>query len=120
MPQADKSPIITSASQVGAGSRDRDQAVNFGGGRLIASAALIGAGVLVEPELLGGALLAAGVIYGLPFVGRILRPVVNTAVRLGYSAAVSISDVVAQAGQQVQSVAADARSQYRRPEDSSL
>jgi hypothetical protein len=120
MPQVDKSPIITSGSQMGAASMDRGQTVNPEGGRLIASAVLIGVGLLVEPELLAGALLGAGVIYGLPFIGRILRPVVNTAVRLGYSAAASISDVVTQAGHQVQSIVADARSQYRRPEDSSI
>jgi hypothetical protein len=44
----------------------------------------------------------------------------NTAVRLGYSGAASVSDVAAQAGQQVQSIVADARSQYRRSEDSSI
>jgi hypothetical protein len=99
MPQVDKSPIIT--IQMDAASTDRGQAVNPEGGRLIAGAVLIGAGVLVEPELLASALLGAGVIYGLPFIGRILRPVMNTAVRLGYSAAASVSDVAAQAGQQV-------------------
>ena len=42
-----------------AGSKDLDAA------RLIASAVLIGARVLVEPELIGGALLGAGGMYAL-------------------------------------------------------
>ena len=94
--------------------------MNTEGSSLIASAVLTGAGLLVEPELLAGTLLGAGVIYALPFIGRILRPVMNTAVRLGYSAAASVSDVAAQAGQQVHSIVADARSRYRRSEDSSI
>jgi hypothetical protein len=50
------------------------------------SAVLIGARVLLEPELVGGALLGARGIYALPLVARILLPVATTAVRLGYYA----------------------------------
>jgi hypothetical protein len=89
-------------------------------GRAMASAALIGAGLLVEPELLGGALLGAGVLYGLPLLGQILRPVVNTAARLAYSAAVAMNDAVTYAGQQVQSIVAGARSPYQRSGNSSM
>ena len=35
------------------------------GATIIGSAALIGAGMLLEPELLGAALIGAGVVYGL-------------------------------------------------------
>ena len=83
----------------------------FDGARVLGSVAMIGAGLLVEPELLGGALLGAGVFYGLPLIGGVLRPVASTAVRFGYSAAATVSEALSQAGQQMQRIVADARSQ---------
>jgi hypothetical protein len=84
------------------------------GGPLLTSAALIAAGLLIEPELVGGALLGAGVVYGLPLAGRILRPVLKTAVMIGYSAATSVSEVVAGAGEGFKSMVAQARDQHER------
>ena len=84
-------------------------------GKLVASAALIGAGALIEPELLGGALIGAGIMYGLPIAGRILRAVATTVVRLSYSAATSVGGVVSEARNQVGSIIADARSETRGP-----
>jgi hypothetical protein len=86
----------------------------FPGGRIITSAALIGVGMLLEPELLGGALIGAGVVYGLPLVGQILRPVATTAVQLGYSAVASVGGVLAGARDQVQGIVANARTGYER------
>ena len=71
--------------------------------RVVGSAALIAAGAMLEPELLGGALLGAGVIYGFPLIGRVLRPAVNTAMWLGYSAVAAVSEIASQAGKQIQS-----------------
>ncbi|MBV8772029.1 MAG: hypothetical protein JO166_06830 [Deltaproteobacteria bacterium] len=93
---------------------ERFELEDLGGGRLLTSAALIGAGVLIEPELLGGALLGAGVIYGLPLLGRLLRPVATTAVQLGYSAVAGASDLLAGARDQVGDIVATARSGYQR------
>jgi len=90
------------------------------GGRLLASAALIGAGVLVEPELIGGALLGAGIVYGLPLVGQLLRPVMTTAVQLGYSTVASVGDLLAGARDQVKDIVATARSDYQRSRGSSI
>jgi hypothetical protein len=123
MAQDETPSIITSsgealsatASHGEAALGDVSQTLESGAGRLLGSAVLIGAGVLVEPELVGGALLGAGVLYALPLIGRIARPLLNTAVRLGYSAVVTAGDLVSQAGQQVQDVVADARSQYQQP-----
>src|SRR5215472_12332789 len=84
------------------------------GGRIVTSAALIGAGILLEPELLGGALIGAGVLYGLPLVGQILRPVATTAVQLGYSAVASVGSLLADARDQIQGIVADARTGYER------
>ncbi len=119
MPNEDKSPPITGPSGLPIAPRG-EQVPDVGRGSLIVSAALIGAGVLVEPELLGGALLGAGVVYGLPIVGRILRPIVRTAVRLGYSATASVGGIVAEASQQVRGIVADARAELQRSESSSL
>ena len=83
-------------------------------GRIIGSAALIGAGMLLEPELLGGALIGAGVVYGLPVIGVILRPVATTAVQLGYSVVASVGDLLTGASDQVQGIVANARAGYER------
>ena len=82
------------------------------GGRVIGSAALIAAGMLLEPELLGGALIGAGVVYGLPLAGQIVRPVATTAVHLGYAAVAAVGDLLAGARDQVQGIVANARAGY--------
>ena len=116
MPE-ETSHLITSSSEAGAPSHERGKPE---GGRLLASAALIGAGVLVEPELLGGALLGAGIVYGLPLVGQLLSPVVTTTVQLGYSAVASVGDLLAGARDQVKDIVATARSDYHRSRGSSI
>ena len=90
------------------------------GGKIITSAALIGAGLLLEPELLGGALIGAGVVYGLPLVAPILRPVAITAVQLGYSAVASVGGLLAGARHEVEGIVANARAGYQRPPGSSI
>ena len=84
------------------------------GGRIIGSAVLIGAGMLLEPELLGGALIGAGVVVGLPVIGLILRPIATTAVQLGYSIVASVGDLLTGARDQVQGIVANARAGYER------
>ncbi len=111
MPAEETPHLIIGSSATELTSHEHGQ---LSGGRLLASAALIGAGVLIEPELLGGALLGAGVVYGLPLVGGLLRPVIATTVQLGYSAAASVTDLLAGARDQVQDIMANARSNYRR------
>lgn len=111
MPHDDRSSIITPS---GAVSHQPRGVLDGDAGRLLASAALIGAGALVEPELLGGALLGAGIMYGLPMAGRILRAAATTILRLGYSAADSVGGVVGEARHQVEGIVADARSGYQR------
>jgi hypothetical protein len=97
------------ASQLGTGATNgHHDLAELGGGRLLASAALIGVGLLIEPELLGGALVGAGIVYGLPAVSQIMRPIATTAVQLGYSAVASIGDLVAEARHQVQGIVANA------------
>ena len=117
MPADETSPIITGTSD---GITEVSSPAEPGRGRLLTSAALIGAGVLIEPELLGGALLGAGVVYGLPFVGQILRPVATTALHLGYSAVAGVADLLSGARDQVQGIVATARSDYQRSRGSSI
>ena len=111
MPAEESSIIYPGSSNVAAASDDRDQ---LSGGRLLASAALIGAGVLIEPELLGGALLGAGVVYGLPLIGQYLRPAIAATVELGYFAAAVLGDVLTGARDEVEGIIATARSDYYR------
>ena len=82
----------------------------------VASAALIGIGALLEPELLGGMLLGAGAVYvsrGLPLIGGVLRPLVKTVVRVGYAAGAKASEMIAEASEEVQDMVAEARADYR-------
>ena len=90
------------------------------GGRIIGSAALIGAGILLEPELLGGALIGAGVVYGLPLIGQFLRPLATTAVQLGYSTVASVGDLLTGARDQVQGIVANARAAHEGSRSSSI
>ncbi len=114
MSQENTSPIITPSGEPLVQAR---AVLDGDTGKLVASAALIGAGALIEPELLGGALIGAGIMYGLPIAGRILRAVATTAVRLTYSAAASVGEVVSEARHQVEGIVTDARSGYRGPEN---
>jgi hypothetical protein len=91
--------------------------VNWTGmdGRSVAlSVALIGAGVLIEPELLGGVLLGAGVIYGLPFVGRLLQPVAKNAIGVGYTAMRTVGDAMSTAGRTVTGAVSSAGREMQR------
>jgi hypothetical protein len=117
MPAEETSSVIGGVSDALGGRTDRQER---SGGRLLTSAALIGAGVLIEPELLGGALLGAGVVYGLPLVGQFLRPIMTTAVQLGYAAAASVGDLIVGARDQVQDIIATARADYQRSRSSSI
>jgi hypothetical protein len=113
MPQENTSSIITPSGVPATQARG---VLDGDAGRLIASAALIGAGALVEPELLGGALIGAGIMYGLPIAGRILRAVATMAVRLSYSAVASVGSEVNEARHQVQGIVANARPEHQPPE----
>lgn len=113
----EETSLITPAANTASG---RPELGESGGGRFLASAALIGAGLVLEPELLGGALLGAGVVYGLPLFGRLLRPVATTAVQLGYSAVASVGELLAGARDQVKDIVANAHSDYQRSRGPSI
>src|SRR5919106_3717146 len=78
-------------------------------GTLITGAAV----ALIKPDLLPGMAVGVAAALGpklLPAVGALLRPVVKTAVRAGYATAVATRGVVAEAGEQVQDMIAEVRS----------
>jgi hypothetical protein len=76
---------------------------------------LTGAAVaVIKPELLPGMAIGVAAAMGpklLPTVGNVLRPFVRTAVRAGYSTALATRGVVAEAGEQVQDMIAEARAE---------
>jgi len=77
-------------------------------GTLVTGAAV----ALIKPDLLPGMAVGVAAALGpklLPAVGSLLRPVVKTAVRAGYATAVATRGVVAEAGEQVQDMIAEAR-----------
>jgi hypothetical protein len=100
------------------GTASQQTAIDVNSGKTVASAALIGAGLLVEPELLGGALLAAGAIYGIPLLGNLLRPVTRFAIRAGYSAVNLVGEAMNDARESVGQIVSEARSDYRHGESS--
>ena len=119
MPKANTA-MLGDEKAKGSSGRALTDTIGIEGGSLVASAALIAAGVLIEPEILGGALLGAGVIYGLPAVGRLLRPVIQTAVTIGYSAAASVSGAVAGAGEELGTMVEQARDLHHRSASTNL
>jgi hypothetical protein len=86
---------------------------DYDGGKLITSAALIGIGFLIEPELLAGMAIGAGIVVGLGWVGAVVggavRLVVRTAVRTGYIAVAQTRQIVIEATEGVQGMIGEAR-----------
>jgi hypothetical protein len=83
-------------------------------GSSLIGALVTGAAVaLIKPDLLPGMAVGIAAALGpklLPAVGALLRPIVKTAVRAGYATAVATRGVVAEAGEQVQDMIAEVRS----------
>jgi hypothetical protein len=81
---------------------------------LLTSAALIGIGSLIEPELLAGMVIGAGIVFAsrwLPdLMGGVLRPAVKTTVRAGYAVAEAVSEAV----EQTQDIVAEIRAEREK------
>ena len=108
----------TAGSGVRSGTTDPDQmSPEFDSSSLLTSAALIGVGALLQPELLGGMLLGAGAVYAgraLPVVRGVLRPMLKTIVRAGYMAVAKANEVISEASEDVQDMIAEARTDYEQ------
>ena len=84
-------------------------------GTTMTTTLIVGAAVAIfAPELLVGMAVSVAAMLApkvLPVAGSILRPLMRTAVRAGYATAVATREVVAEAGEQVQDMVAEARTQ---------
>ncbi len=85
-------------------------------GPSLATAALVGAGLaILEPEFIPGMLIGAGALLApkiLPGLGGMLRPMVKGVVKAGYAASMTVREAVAEAGENMQDIVAEARAEY--------
>ncbi len=83
---------------------------------MLTTAGLIGVAALIQPELLVGMAIGAGLAMAsnwLPdLVGGTVRPMVKTAIKAGYAAASMAREVVAEASESVQDIVAEARAEH--------
>jgi hypothetical protein len=81
----------------------------------LTAAGLIGLAAVIQPELLVGMAVGAGIAMAsswLPdVVGGTLRPVVKTAIKAGYAAASTAREMLSEATEGVQDIVAEARSE---------
>lgn len=86
----------------------------------LTSAALIGIGALIEPELLAGMAVGAGIVlasrYFPNLVGNVIRPIAKSAVRAGHAAAVRTKEIVAEMSEEIDDIMAEARAEQDSPE----
>lgn len=89
----------------------------------LATAALLGVGVaILEPELIPGILIGAGAMLApkvLPAVGGVFRPLLKGIVRAGYGVATTVREAVAEAGEQVEDIVAEAKAEQQHTQSRS-
>jgi len=82
---------------------------------MLTTGALIGVAALIQPELLVGMALGAGIVMAsdwLPDVaGGLVRPLVKSAIKAGYAAASMTREMVAEASESVEDIFAEARAE---------
>jgi hypothetical protein len=80
---------------------------------MLTTGALIGVAALIEPELLVGMAVGAGIAMvsnWLPdLVGGTVRPVVKTVIKAGYAAARTARELLSEASESVSDLVAEAR-----------
>ena len=83
----------------------------------MATVAAVGvAAALIEVDLIPGMLLGVAAMLApnlLPRLGNGLRPLIKSAVRAGYSIAERTRETVAEAGEQLQDIVAEVRSEQQ-------
>ncbi len=84
-------------------------------GSKVATVALVGLGAaLIEVELIPGILLGVAAMMApdiMPKLGRILRPMVKGTIRAGYAFAEKSREMVAEAGENIDDIVAEVRSE---------
>lgn len=87
-----------------------------------ATVAIIGLGIaLIEVELIPGMLLGVAAVLAptlFPKIGRAIRPLVKGAVRAGYAMAEKARETVAEAGEHLQDIVAEVKSESASDEAS--
>lgn len=87
---------------------------------LLTSVALIAIGALIEPELLAGMAIGAGIILlsgWMPnIVGDVIRPIAKTAVKAGYAAVAAARETAAEVTEGVEDLMAEARAEQESSE----
>ena len=82
---------------------------------MLTTGALIGVAALLEPELLVGMAVGAGIAMAsnwLPdLAGGTVRPLVKTAIKAGYAAVTMAREMVSEASESVQDIVAEARAE---------
>src|SRR5258706_9846706 len=82
-------------------------------GPTLATSLIVGGAVAaLEPELIPGILIGVGATMVpklLPVVGTILRPLVKTVVKVGYGVYAAAREAVAEVGEQVEDIVAEAQ-----------
>ena len=83
---------------------------------IVSAAALLGLGAIIQSEILAGMAIGAGVVLAARAASRlttdVVRPLAKTAIKAGYAAASKLSELAAEAGEEVQDLVAEARSEY--------
>lgn len=91
-------------------------------GSKLATVAAVAVGVaLIEVELIPGMLIGVAAMLAprfLPGLGNSLRPLMKTAMRAGYATYEKTKEVIAEAGEQLQDVAAEARHEQENAQES--
>ncbi|MBV8773847.1 MAG: DUF5132 domain-containing protein [Deltaproteobacteria bacterium] len=89
-------------------------------GTMLTTGALIGVTALLEPELLVGMAVGAGIAtvsnWFPDLVGGTVRPLVKTAIKAGYAAAVMAREMVSEASETMSDVVAEARAESGNPQ----
>ncbi len=84
-------------------------------GPLLTTGALIGIAALIQPELLVGMAVGAGIAMAsnwLPdLVGGTIRPLLKTAIKAGYSAATMAREMASEASETISDMVAEARAE---------
>ncbi len=96
------------------GAAHTEEATESSAGSLATTALVLGGIALIQPELIAGMAVGAGVALlsgHLPKLADALRPALKAAVKAAYSAA----EVVAQAAEEIEDMVAEARAEHEQP-----
>lgn len=83
---------------------------------IVSAVALLGLGAMVESEMLAGMAIGAGLVLAARAASRltaeVVRPLAKSALKAGYAAVSKLSEIAAEAEEEVQDLIAELRSEY--------